>query len=85
MRSPNSNKTSKVVLKENPRRLFRIQLRQPERQILPLPPQLAYDIRGLNNPGADAHGLDALKYDRQADERSWKQMQLFFEELFQGP
>ncbi len=39
----------------------------------------------FTNPGADAHGLDALKYDRQADERSWKQMQLFFEELFQGP
>lgn len=31
-----------------------------------------------------ARGIDALKYDRQADERSWQQMQLFFHELFQG-
>ena len=38
----------------------------------------------FTNPGADAHGIDALKYDRQADERSWKHMQLFFEEIFQG-
>ena len=38
----------------------------------------------FTNPGADAHGIDALKYNRQADARSWKQMQLFFEELFQG-
>ncbi len=38
----------------------------------------------FTNPGADAHGIDALKYDRQADVRSWKHMQLFFEELFQG-
>ncbi len=38
----------------------------------------------FTNPGADAHGIDALKYDRQADERSWKHMQLFFGELFQG-
>ena len=38
----------------------------------------------FTNPGADAHGIDALKYDRQADVRSWKQMQLFFDELFQG-
>lgn len=38
----------------------------------------------FTNPGADAHGIDALKYNRQADVRSWKHMQLFFEELFQG-
>ena len=37
----------------------------------------------FTNPGADAHGIDALKYDRQADERSWKHMQLFFDEIFQ--
>ena len=39
----------------------------------------------FTNPGADAHGIDALQYDRQADERSWQHMQLFFDELFQGP
>lgn len=38
----------------------------------------------FTNPGADAHGIDALKYDRQADERSWQHMQLFFDEIFQG-
>ncbi len=38
----------------------------------------------FTNPGADAHGIDALKYNRQADERSWKHMQLFFDEIFQG-
>ncbi len=37
----------------------------------------------FTNPGADAHGIDALKYDQQADERSWKHMQLFFDEIFQ--
>ena len=38
----------------------------------------------FTNPGADAHGIDALKYNHQADLRSWKHMQFFFEELFQG-
>lgn len=38
----------------------------------------------FTNPGADAHGIDALQYDRQADERSWRHMQLFFDEIFQG-
>ena len=38
----------------------------------------------FTNPGADAHGIDALQYDRRADERSWNHMQRFFEELFQN-
>ena len=38
----------------------------------------------FTNPGADAHGIDALQYNQQADERSWKHMQLFFDEIFQG-
>lgn len=36
----------------------------------------------FTNPGADAVGMDALKYDRTADERSWAHMRLFFQELF---
>lgn len=36
----------------------------------------------FTNPGADAHGIEALKYDKNADERSWKHMQLFFDEIF---
>lgn len=37
---------------------------------------------GFTNPEAGRYGLDALKYDRQADERSWAHMQLFFDEIF---
>lgn len=36
----------------------------------------------FTNPGADAHGIEALKYDKRADERSWRHMQLFFEDIF---
>ena len=32
----------------------------------------------FTNPGADAHGMDALKYKKEADQRSWRHMQLFF-------
>lgn len=39
----------------------------------------------FTNPGADAHGMDALQYNQQADIRSWKHMQLFFDELFETP
>ncbi len=38
----------------------------------------------FTNSGADAHGIDALKYDQRANERSWKHMQLFFDEIFHG-
>jgi dienelactone hydrolase len=40
---------------------------------------------GFTNPGAGAYGLDALKYDQKADDRSWKHMQLFFNEIFHTP
>ena len=36
----------------------------------------------FTNPGADQFGIDALQYNKQADERSWKHMQVFFHELF---
>ncbi len=40
----------------------------------------------FTNPQADAFrekfGIDALKYDKQADERSWKAMQNFFQRVF---
>jgi len=38
----------------------------------------------FTNPGADAHGMDALKYNQEADVRSWKHMQLFFHEIFEN-
>jgi dienelactone hydrolase len=36
----------------------------------------------FTNPGADAAGLDGLKYDKNADQRSWAHMKLFFDEIF---
>ncbi len=36
----------------------------------------------FTNPAADKVGMDALKYNKNADERSWKHMQIFFDELF---
>ena len=37
----------------------------------------------FTNPGADKVGMDALKYSKSADLRSWSDMKLFFEEIFQ--
>jgi dienelactone hydrolase len=37
---------------------------------------------GFTNPDADAYGIDNVRYHKKADERSWGQMQLFFQELF---
>ena len=34
------------------------------------------------NPNTDSRGLDALKYNKEADERSWKAMQTFFDDIF---
>ncbi len=36
----------------------------------------------FTNPHAADHGMENLKYDAQADTRSWQRMQLFFNELF---
>jgi dienelactone hydrolase len=37
---------------------------------------------GFTNPGADAYGIDGVKYDEKADARSWALMQSFLEEIF---
>lgn len=37
---------------------------------------------GFTNPGAGEYGIDALAYDKNADQRSWQKMQLFFAEIF---
>lgn len=37
---------------------------------------------GFTNPGAGNYGLEALAYDANADARSWKYMQVFFDEIF---
>ena len=36
----------------------------------------------FTNPGADGYGIDGLKYDKKADQRSWALMQGFFDEIF---
>lgn len=36
----------------------------------------------FTNPGADDYGMDGLKYDEKADDRSWAFMQLFLDEAF---
>lgn len=37
---------------------------------------------GFTNPGADAYGIDNIRYDARADQRSWAHMRLFLEEVF---
>lgn len=37
---------------------------------------------GFTNPDAGSYGIANLKYDPQADRRSWARMQAFFDELF---
>lgn len=36
----------------------------------------------FTNPKSDSRGMDALKYDKYADEHSWKAMQHFFDDIF---
>jgi dienelactone hydrolase len=36
----------------------------------------------FTNPGADKFGMDALKYSKSADLRSWADMKIFFDEIF---
>jgi dienelactone hydrolase len=35
----------------------------------------------FTDPGADAHGVDGLRYNKSADQRSWQHMQDFFAEV----
>jgi len=37
---------------------------------------------GFTNPEADSYGIDPLRYDANADHRSWQAMQSFFIEIF---
>ncbi|MFP4246472.1 MAG: dienelactone hydrolase family protein [Halochromatium sp.] len=37
---------------------------------------------GFTNPDVGDYGIDNLRYDAQADARSWQRMQDFFRELF---
>jgi len=40
-------------------------------------------VHSFTNPEADEVGMDGVAYDAEAARRSWKHMQLFFDELFQ--
>lgn len=42
-------------------------------------------VHGFTVPGADAHGMEGVAYDAQADARSWRLMQDFFDEIFAAP
>lgn len=39
-------------------------------------------VHGFTNPEADKHGIPGLKYDPEADRRSWHAMQFFFNDVF---
>ena len=39
-------------------------------------------VHSFTNPTADKKNISGLAYDPSADERSWKHMQLFFDEIF---
>src|SRR5581483_6503493 len=36
----------------------------------------------FTNPDSDKHGIPGLSYTKKADERSWKLMEQFFDEIF---
>ena len=42
-------------------------------------------VHSFTNPDADRVGVPGIAYNRLADERSWKAMVAFFEEIFGGP
>ena len=37
---------------------------------------------GFTNPGADKYGVDGVKYDKSADEQSWKDMRALLDKVF---
>jgi dienelactone hydrolase len=39
-------------------------------------------VHSFTNPEADSRGVPALKYNKLSDERSWKAMINFFDEIF---
>jgi len=39
-------------------------------------------VHSFTNPDADKHGIPGIAYNREADQRSWQEMQLFFHDLF---
>ena len=42
-------------------------------------------VHSFTNPKADAAGIDGVKYNKHADQRSWRHMQAFFDEIFKRP
>jgi dienelactone hydrolase len=42
-------------------------------------------MHSFTNPAADTHGIEGVRYNAQADHRSWQAMQAFFDEIFPNP
>jgi dienelactone hydrolase len=41
-----------------------------------------HTVHSFTNPDADKVGAPGIKYNKLSDERSWKAMKSFFEEIF---
>lgn len=41
-------------------------------------------VHSFTNPNADKHGIPGIAYNKEADRRSWRAMQLFFDDTFKG-
>jgi dienelactone hydrolase len=39
-------------------------------------------VHSFTNPNADSVGTPGLAYNKRSDERSWKAMRMFFDEIF---
>jgi dienelactone hydrolase len=39
-------------------------------------------VHAFTNPNADKHNIEGIKYNEQADRRSWEAMKAFFDEIF---
>jgi dienelactone hydrolase len=42
----------------------------------------ANTVHSFSNPGADKRNIPGLKYNAKADQRSWRQMRLTFDDVF---
>jgi dienelactone hydrolase len=41
-------------------------------------------VHSFTNPNADKHGIPGIAYNAEADRRSWRDMQVFFDDTFKG-
>ena len=43
---------------------------------------LTAPLARADGPDADKHGVDGMKYQKKADERSWDEMREFYKQIF---